>query len=186
MCPARQTNSLGWRFSNIKFTSYMMNGAVINGIGGYDFASGRVGRTYRGSELKPSDMLFWEPDETQYDYFNDACSKPSEGLTKRHGIGAVLGIMDGHVEFINWNRSLPTGCRSIQEQPMVLPWLFQRPLTGAAVLLLPACAAAIVALGGCGKKAADIRFQSAESEKAFPGLASAVPSLALKLLCGAR
>jgi|APCry1669189204_1035204.scaffolds.fasta_scaffold71676_2 prepilin-type N-terminal cleavage/methylation domain-containing protein len=36
------------------------------------------------------------------DYFNDGCSDPSEGLTKRHGIGAILGIMDGHVEFIKW------------------------------------------------------------------------------------
>jgi prepilin-type N-terminal cleavage/methylation domain-containing protein len=104
MCPTHRTNSLGWRFSNIKFTSYVMNGAVINGNGGYDFSSGRVGRTYKGFALKPTDMIFWEPDETQSDYFNDACSRPSEGLTKRHGIGAILGMMDGHVEFIKWNK----------------------------------------------------------------------------------
>ncbi len=103
-CPAHQTNLVGWRLSNIKFSSYVMNGAVINGSGGYDFSAGRVGRTYKSSALKPSDMIFWEPDETQSDYFNDACSKPSEGLTRRHGIGAILGLMDGHVEFIKWKK----------------------------------------------------------------------------------
>ena len=102
MCPGHQTNTMAWKFSNIKFTSYVMNGAVINGNGGYDFTSGRVGKTYKGTAFKPTDMIFWEPDETQYDYFNDACSRPSEGLTQRHGIGAILGLMDGHVEFIKW------------------------------------------------------------------------------------
>ena len=104
VCPAHQTNTMAWRLSNIKFTSYVMNGAVINGSSGYDWTAGALGRTYKSTAFKPTDMIFWEPDETQSDYFNDACSRPSEGLTQRHGIGAILGIMDGHVEFIKWNK----------------------------------------------------------------------------------
>ena len=104
MCPGHQTNNLGWRFSNLKFTSYVMNGAVINGSGAYDYSSGAMGKTYKASAFKPIDMIFWEPDETNSDYFNDGCSNPSEGLTKRHGLGAIIGIMDGHVEFIRWDK----------------------------------------------------------------------------------
>ena len=59
---------------------------------------------------------------------------------------------------------------------MVFPRRFQRTLRAAAVRLLCAGAAVIVALGGCGKKAASIQLQSAELEKAFPGLASAAPA----------
>jgi hypothetical protein len=59
---------------------------------------------------------------------------------------------------------------------MVLPRLFQGTLRSAAVRLLSAGAAVIVALGGCGRKAANIQLQSAELEKAFPGLASVAPA----------
>jgi prepilin-type N-terminal cleavage/methylation domain-containing protein len=104
MCPAHKTNTLAWALSNIKFTSYVLNGAVINGNGSYDWTAGGLGHTYKGIAFKPTDMLFWEPDETQSDYFNDACSRPSEGLTRRHGLGAILGIMDGHVELIKWDK----------------------------------------------------------------------------------
>ena len=101
-CPAHVTNTIAWKLSNLKFTSYVMNGAVINGNRSFDYNVGALGRTYKASLFKPTDMLFWEPDESNQDYFNDGCSDPSEGLTKRHGIGAILGIMDGHVEFIKW------------------------------------------------------------------------------------
>jgi prepilin-type N-terminal cleavage/methylation domain-containing protein len=103
-CPAHMTNTLAWKQSQVKFTSYLMNGAVISGSKPYDWDAGVVGKTYRSSAFKPTDMLFWESDETDKDNFNDACSTPNEGLTKRHGDGAVIGIMDGHVEFIKWKR----------------------------------------------------------------------------------
>jgi prepilin-type N-terminal cleavage/methylation domain-containing protein len=107
-CPSRMTNNWVWEHSNIKFSSYVMNGAVINGSGGYDWTAGALGKTYKSSMFKPTDMLFYEPDaETKgsEDFFNDAASKPDEGvITKRHGDGAVIGIMDGHVEFVRWKK----------------------------------------------------------------------------------
>jgi prepilin-type N-terminal cleavage/methylation domain-containing protein len=102
MCPVHKTNTLAWRASNIKFTSYVMNGAVINGSGSFDWTAGSRGKTYKTTAFKPTDMLFWEPDETDSGEFNDGSSQPGEGLTRRHGIGAILGIMDGHVDFIKW------------------------------------------------------------------------------------
>jgi prepilin-type N-terminal cleavage/methylation domain-containing protein len=107
-CPARVTNNTVWKNSVIKFSSYVMNGAVINGNGAFDWAAGALGKTYKASMFKPTDMLFYEPDAElpkSEDFFNDAASKPDEGIiTKRHGDGAVIGIMDGHVEFVRWKK----------------------------------------------------------------------------------
>jgi prepilin-type N-terminal cleavage/methylation domain-containing protein len=106
MCPSRRTNNLVWLNSIIKFNTYVMNGAVINGDGGYDWGAGVLGKTYKASMFKPTDMLFYEPDaETPGSeaFFNDAASKPNEGIvTRRHGDGAVIGLMGGHVEFVKW------------------------------------------------------------------------------------
>jgi prepilin-type N-terminal cleavage/methylation domain-containing protein len=107
-CPARMTNNNIWRLSVIKFSSYVMNGAVINGSSGYDFTAGAQGKTYKASMFKPTDMLFYEPSaevDGDQEFFNDAASRPDEGvITKRHGDGAVIGIMDGHVEFVRWKK----------------------------------------------------------------------------------
>jgi prepilin-type N-terminal cleavage/methylation domain-containing protein len=104
MCPAHKTNTWAWAQSDVKFTSYVISGVIINGTGSFDWGAGALGKTYRSTAFQGTDMLFWEPDEAESGYFNDAASRPSEGLTKRHGIGAILGIMDGHVEFIKWKR----------------------------------------------------------------------------------
>jgi hypothetical protein len=105
-CPAHKTNTTAWTGSFIKFCSYNMNGCVINGSGAFDWTAGALGKTYKSSDFKPTDMLFWEPNETDSGNFNDASSSPSERgeISKRHGDGAVIGIMDGHVEFIRWNK----------------------------------------------------------------------------------
>ena len=46
----------------------------------------------------------------------------------------------------------------------------------AAVRLLVAGVVVMLALGGCGQKAANIQVQSGELEKAFPGVASVAPA----------
>ena len=104
MCPLHRTNTAAWKQSNIRFTSYLMNGAVINGSGSFDWSAGAQGRTYRGSAFKATDMLFWETSEKDPGYFNDGASEPSEGLTQRHSLGAIMGMMGGHVEFIKWRK----------------------------------------------------------------------------------
>jgi prepilin-type N-terminal cleavage/methylation domain-containing protein len=102
MCPLHRTNTLAWKQSGVQFTSYMMSGVVIKGSKSFDWAAGTAGRTYKSTAFLPTDMLFWEPDETDPGQFNDASSSPGEGLTKRHALGAIIGMMGGHVEFIKW------------------------------------------------------------------------------------
>jgi len=104
MCPLHKTNIFAWRLANIKFTSYLMNGAVINGSGSFDWSAGRVGRTFKNSAFKGTDMLFWESDETDDGNFNDGSSNPGEGLTQRHVSGAMFGFFDGHAEYVKWKR----------------------------------------------------------------------------------
>ena len=111
MCPIHKTNSFAWRLSNIKFTSYLMNGYVINSGGqinipnnGIDWGVGAGGRTLKNSMFKGSDMLFWESDETDDGNFNDGASSPSEGLTQRHVYGALFGYFDGHADYVKWKR----------------------------------------------------------------------------------
>ena len=105
-CPAHMTNTAAWINSFIKFCSYNLNGCVINGSKAFDWNAGVAGKTYRSTDLKPMDMLFWEPNELDPGNFNDASSSPGEKgeLSKRHGDGAVIGMMDGHVEFIRWKK----------------------------------------------------------------------------------
>ena len=104
MCPLHRTNTAAWRQSNIKFTSYMMNGAVINGSEAFDWGAGSQGRTFKSSAFQPDDMLFWETDEKDPGYFNDGSSSPSEGFSKRHSKGAIIGLMGGHAQFVKWDR----------------------------------------------------------------------------------
>src|SRR5262252_7970622 len=44
MCPLHRTNIPAWRLSNVKFTSYLMNGCVIDGPNGsFDWEAGAAG-----------------------------------------------------------------------------------------------------------------------------------------------
>jgi prepilin-type N-terminal cleavage/methylation domain-containing protein len=103
-CPLHRTNSVAWKFSNIKFTSYLMSGCVIRSSDSFDWGKGSAGVTYKISDFKATDMLFWETDENNPDYFNDASSSPSEGFSKRHAGGAIVGLVGGHVNFLKWPR----------------------------------------------------------------------------------
>jgi prepilin-type N-terminal cleavage/methylation domain-containing protein len=104
MCPLHKTNTPAWRQCNIKFTSYMMNGSVIDGGGAFDWGAGAAGKTFRNSDFQPTDMLFWETDERYYNYFNDGASEPDEGFSLRHTIGAIVGLFGGHVQYLKYDK----------------------------------------------------------------------------------
>ena len=80
-----------------------LNGAVILGTSArdpFDFERGAQGYTYKASAFEATDMLFWEADETDAENFNDGSSTLGEGWTRRHSGGAVISLMDGHVDYI--------------------------------------------------------------------------------------
>ena len=104
MCPLDKTNNAFWRQRNIKFSSYMMNGAVIDGSGSFDWSAGERGKNFKNSAFRPTDMLLWETDEKIPGYFNDGASRPDEGFSQRHSIGAIVGLFGGHAEYLKWKK----------------------------------------------------------------------------------
>ena len=54
-------------------------------------------------DYKPDDILMWEQDEKTPFYFNDGGNFPSEGISVRHGIGALCGSANGTAEYIDIN-----------------------------------------------------------------------------------
>jgi len=104
MCPLHRTNTAAWKQSNIRFTSYLMNGVVINGSDSFDWSAGERGRTFRNAAFRATDMLFWETDENDPGYFNDGASRPAEGFSKRHTTGAIVGLFGGHVQYLKWEK----------------------------------------------------------------------------------
>lgn len=95
----------------IKFCSYIMNSVVD------DFEQNSAGRpnngknfSYRLSQFKVDDILFWEADQNDpgftsggTSYFNDGSSSPHEGIGTQHGgKGAMVGLFGGSVQFISY------------------------------------------------------------------------------------
>jgi hypothetical protein len=96
ICPQHNRDALYWE-RNIKFTSYIMNGAVA----GY----GRIKSSYKLAEFKSDDILLWEPDERYSgSFFNDGANYPDEGTTERHGKGGNVSLFGGTVEHISFKK----------------------------------------------------------------------------------
>ena len=93
-CPAEQTNTIATFGSRgNKLTSFLMNGAVC----GYGAIGGS---SYRTTQFRPDDIIFWQALETNPGDWNDGSSSPAEGVTKLHNLGTTVGVVDGHVEYM--------------------------------------------------------------------------------------
>ena len=95
MCPADRTNTLLFCKRAQQISSYVMNGAV----NGYDRALAPL----RLADFSPQAAVFWETDEEDPEYFNDGASRPNEGVSARHSLGAIYGAFGGSVAFIKFD-----------------------------------------------------------------------------------
>lgn len=100
-CPIEyaQTNNVWFRAREMKVCSYVMNGSVSG------FTTSPTGKpyvSYKMSQFKPDRMLYWEPDERRYDYYDNVASRPDEGCSQRHSGGIVMGLFGGSTEFIKY------------------------------------------------------------------------------------
>jgi prepilin-type N-terminal cleavage/methylation domain-containing protein len=93
-CPLDRTNANDWSLRNQKITSYILNGALI-GYNAYTCL-----RPFKLTRFKPDAIMVWQGREDNPHDFNDASSKPSEGITQAHEGGSLAGVVDGHIEFI--------------------------------------------------------------------------------------
>lgn len=99
MCPADIVNKLFYS-RGIYFTSYVWNGGV-DGYGYQGQMGARAGLegtspgSHKITQFKPDAILEWEANEQLPTYFNDCASYPDEGISARHGKGAVVGVISG-------------------------------------------------------------------------------------------
>ena len=94
-------------------TSYDWNGAVV----GY----GAVPDCFRSTRFKPDAILLWEGDEFNIPFgggqWNDFGNYPDEGISARHGKGAIVGLFGGSTErikVVDWYSTGLAGCGSPQ------------------------------------------------------------------------
>jgi prepilin-type N-terminal cleavage/methylation domain-containing protein len=95
-CPMDKTNLNNWSSRSQKLSSYLMNGAVD----GYGALSSLDPCSYKITQFKQDAIIFWQPLETNPADWNDGSSRPTEGITKLHSVGTSVGVVDGHVEYM--------------------------------------------------------------------------------------
>ena len=136
-CPAdRQPDpfELGGTYpQNTRYlTSYVANGSTAGyGRRPYDSAT-KLWNTFKISQFRPSDVLYWEPDErdgsgSTWGAWWDGGNFPREDMTRRHGPArnasspdplrekGVMGCNDGHAEIIlraDFNKMGAAGVRN--------------------------------------------------------------------------
>jgi len=92
-CPLDYTNTPQWRSRAQKLSSYLVNGAV-DGFGKV------APNSYKTTDFKPDAIIFWQALEKNPGDFNDGSSSPDEGITKLHSLGTMVGVVDGHTEYM--------------------------------------------------------------------------------------
>jgi prepilin-type N-terminal cleavage/methylation domain-containing protein len=92
-CPLDITNTVAWKNRAQKLSSYLMNGAVC-GFGKISPGS------YKAPLFRADSVIFWQALEKNPGDFNDGSSSPDEGITQLHSKGTTIGIVDGHIEYI--------------------------------------------------------------------------------------
>jgi len=80
-------------------TSYIMNGAFCEYT--CNLNPRRMGASYKANQFQPGDMVYWEAHSDDAGAYDNATSRASEPVAKRHKEGFVASSVDSHVEFIN-------------------------------------------------------------------------------------
>jgi prepilin-type N-terminal cleavage/methylation domain-containing protein len=98
-CPIENTNTVFFRAREMQVTSYTMNGAAS----AYGTSpTGIPWVSYKMAQFKVHYMLYWESDEANSSYYDNATSRPNEGASQRHNGGIVMGMFGGQTEFIKF------------------------------------------------------------------------------------
>lgn len=108
-CPMDRTNVPSFKYREMPVGSYVMNGAVS----GYSTGPRGGYTTYKASQFKPVNMLYWEADEKQPSNWDNAASEPDEGVTQRHNNGCMMGMFGGQTEYMKFkNYAMEAGIGS--------------------------------------------------------------------------
>ena len=94
LCPADKPNPKFYA-RQILTTSYVWNLAINNW--------GDAARTLKLDNFESDAIMQWETDESTPFFFNDFANFPDEGISARHGKGAVVATISGSAERMNTN-----------------------------------------------------------------------------------
>jgi prepilin-type N-terminal cleavage/methylation domain-containing protein/prepilin-type processing-associated H-X9-DG protein len=100
-CPIENTNTRSFSLRDMQVSSYTMNGSVS---GFQTSPTGIPYVSYKLARFPQRGMIYWESDENQPSYYDNVASKPDEGGSQRHNGGIVMGMFDGHTEFIKFKQ----------------------------------------------------------------------------------
>jgi prepilin-type N-terminal cleavage/methylation domain-containing protein len=95
-CPLEDRTTAAFQARAQQLSSYCMNGAAC----GYNRA---VNPPFVLEQMPGDGIAFWEQDERASGYFNDGANYPTEGVSLRHGGGAIVGGFFGSAEQITSN-----------------------------------------------------------------------------------
>jgi len=97
-CPVDKGRDAKYFTRQQYLTSYMWNGAIVK----FGAVAGPRLKTVKTSDaaLKADFIVQWENDETQTSFgmWNDFSNFPDQGISGRHGDGAVVGLLGGGAE----------------------------------------------------------------------------------------
>jgi prepilin-type N-terminal cleavage/methylation domain-containing protein len=130
-CPADKPNAQ-FKLRQIYTTSYVWNGAV-NGYPPFPLPK-PYPLTFKINQFKPDCILQWEADENtggrpNPNYFNDFANFPDQGLSGRHGKGAVVVAFDQSTPRMTTNAFL-TLAGGVDPTPAGgSRWVFAKPAT---------------------------------------------------------
>ncbi len=101
-----QKNPKAYAQRAILFSSYVMN-VVIDDYEQNSSTAPNSGQnfSYKNTQFKPDDVLFWEPIQTNSANFNDGSSEPdsTQGIGTQHGgEGSTVGLFCGAVQFMRY------------------------------------------------------------------------------------
>ncbi len=97
-CPLDRTNNVLFRNREMQVGSYVMNGAVSS----YSTGPRGLYTTWKTADFKPDRMIYWEADEKQPSNWDNAASRPDEGVSRRHNTGTVMGMFGGQTEYMKF------------------------------------------------------------------------------------
>ncbi|MCS1407854.1 MAG: hypothetical protein M2R45_01015 [Verrucomicrobia subdivision 3 bacterium] len=140
ICPKDRAESRGRKRNdylqrNVKITSYTWNG-FVGGHGSRSGGSSPGGpfKTYKSTDLRPTNLIQWETDENWPFLFNDAGNRPDEGISQRHsasipknsrtdvGGRSTVGAIGGHAVNMTFREFyLMVGKGAIRNGPQLEP-----------------------------------------------------------------
>ena len=139
LCPADRPNAQ-FKLRQIYTTSYTWNGAVIGYIA-FTTTSNNWPQTFKVNRFKSDAIQQWEADENGSSLFwNDFSNYPDQGISARHGKGAVIGMFDGSAQRISVaDFAALAGCPngSWDKSGGGSRWRFAKPMTPNQVWCSP-------------------------------------------------